>query len=150
MKKLLIAALVAGQVFGAAAPAFAQSFAPVRDTETGTFGGVRIRIPFGGTARGPIRAGLAVAPTARTDYQDGRVRTRVGEGLEFGYRRGRPVSFSIAGRDLHAFRLNAAQGESEGRRGGGIPTWAIVTGGVVLLLGGAYLWFEDAMNDASE
>src|ERR1700741_1072031 len=97
MKKLLIAALVTGQILGAAAPAFAQSYAPVRDTDTGAFGGVRIRIPFGGGAREPVRAGLAFAPTARTDHQDGRVRTRIGEGLEFGINGRGPAQFSLAG-----------------------------------------------------
>ncbi|HTU11404.1 MAG TPA: hypothetical protein VMG08_10965 [Allosphingosinicella sp.] len=149
-KTILIAALIAGQVIGGVGPASAQGFAPVRDVETGAFGGVRLRIPFGGSGAEPVRAGLAFAPTARADYQDGRVRTRIGEGLEFGYRTDRPLSFSLAGRDFSAYRLNAGQGDGESGRSGGVPTWVIVTGGVVLALGVAYLVFEDAMNDASE
>jgi hypothetical protein len=132
MRKLLIAALVAGQVPGQGAPAFAQGFASARETEAGAFGGVRLRIPFGAAGREPIRAGLAFAPTLRTEYGDGRARTRLGEGLEFGYRSGRPVSFSIAGRDLQPRRrLGAAQENDRG--GGGIPTGAWIAGGLVLV-----------------
>lgn len=138
MKKLLIAALVSSQILGTAAPVFAQGYAPVRETESGAFGGVRVRIPFGGNAREPIRAGIAFAPTARTDYQDGRVRTRFGEGVEFGYRSGRPMSLSIAGRDLSSFRLNAAQGEQEQqqrrRRGPSTLAWIAIGVGASLVI----------------
>jgi hypothetical protein len=138
MKKLLVAALVSGQIPGTAAPAFAQHYAPVRETDAGAFGGVRVRIPFGGSAREPARAGIAFAPTTRTDYQDGRIRTRFGEGLEFGYRTGRPLALSVAGRDLSSFRLNAAQGEQEQqrRRRGGPSTlgWIAIGVGVSLVI----------------
>jgi hypothetical protein len=138
MRKLLIAALLSSQILTTAAPAFAQGYAPARETETGAFGGVRVRIPFGGSAREPVRAGIAVAPTTRTDYQDGRVRTRFGEGVEFGYRTGRPLSLSLAGRDLSSFRLNAAQGEQEQqrRRRGGPSTigWIAIGVGVSLAI----------------
>ena len=116
MRKMLIAALVAGQVLGTAAPAFAQNFSPVRETETGAFGGVRLRIPFGGTAREPVRAGLAFAPTMRTDFQDGRVRTRIGEGLEFGAVGREPLQFSLAGTPVN--RLVHGQTGPDGRRVG--------------------------------
>lgn len=114
MKKILIAALVAGQILGSAAPAFAQSFSPARDTQTGTFGGVRIRVPFGGGAREPVRAGLAFAPTVRTDYQDGRVRTRIGEGFEFGINGRGPMQFSLAGTPVN--RLVQGRTGPDGRR----------------------------------
>ncbi len=130
MRKLLITALLSSQVLGGV-PAFAQGFVPVRETGTGAFGGVRVRVPFGGQ-REPVRAGLAFAPTTRTDYQDGRVRTRIGEGLEFGYRTGRPVSFSLAGRDLSSFRLNAAQNSDREHRGFPWGTAALVVGGIVV------------------
>jgi hypothetical protein len=114
MKKLLAAALIASQVLGTTAPAFAQGYAPARETEAGTFGGVRVRIPFGGGAREEIRAGLAFAPTARTDYQDGRVRTRIGEGLEFGVVGRQPLQFSLAGTPVA--RLGQGRAGPEGRR----------------------------------
>ena len=114
MKKLLIAALVAGQVLTTAAPAFAQNYAPVRETETGMFSGVRLRVPFGGAAREPVRAGLAFAPTTRTEHQDGRVRTRVGEGLEFGMVGREPMQFSVAGTPVN--RLAQGRTGPDGRR----------------------------------
>lgn len=151
MKKALIATLVAGQVLGNAAPVLAQSYAPVRETEAGAFGGVRLRIPFGGAQREPVRAGLAFAPTSRTDFQDGRVRTRIGEGLEFGYRTGRPASFSLAGRDLSSFRLNAAQGQEEGGRRGSTGRTLLIVGGVIVVVAGVgLLVLNDKLNDASE
>ncbi len=137
MKKLLIAALLSSQMLGNAAPAFAQGYAPVRETGTGAFGGVRIRVPFGGGPREPVRAGLAFAPTVRTDYQDGRVRTRIGEGLELGYRTGRPVSLSLAGRDLSSFRLNAAE-DNDGHHGFPFGTAALVVGGILVAGAAAY------------
>ena len=136
MKKLLIVALLSGQIVGAV-PAMAQGFAPVRETSAGTFGGVRVRVPLGGP-REPVRAGLAIAPTVRTDYQDGHVRTRIGEGLEFGYRTGRPVSFSLAGRDLSSFRLNAAPNGDRERRGFPWGTAALVVGGILVAGAVAY------------
>ena len=114
MRKLLISALVAGQILGSAAPAFAQAYSPVRETETGTFGGLRVRIPFGGAAREPVRAGLAFAPTTRTDHQDGRVRTRIGEGLEFGMVGRAPLQFSLAGTPVN--RLVQGGTGPDGRR----------------------------------
>jgi hypothetical protein len=116
MRKLLIAALIAGQALGQSAPAFAQSYAPVRESETGTFGGVRLRIPFGGGARDQLRAGLAFAPIARTDYQDGRVRTRIGEGLEFGINGRGPMQFSLAGTPVN--RLAQGRAGPDGQRSG--------------------------------
>lgn len=114
MKKLLASALLAGQVLGGGASAFAQAYSPVRETETGTFGGLRVRIPFGGGAREPIRAGLAFAPTTRTDHQDGRVRTRIGEGLEFGMVGREPLQFSLAGTPVN--RLVQGGTGPDGRR----------------------------------
>src|SRR5207237_7401950 len=114
MKKLLIAALVAGQVLTTAAPAFAQNYAPVWETETGMFSGVRLRVPFGGAAREPVRAGRAFAPTTRTEHQDGRVRTRVGEGLEFGMVGREPMQFSVAGTPVN--RLAQGRTGPDGRR----------------------------------
>ena len=116
MKKLLAAVLIASQVLGTAAPAFAQGYAPVRETQAGTFGGVRVRIPFGGAAREPMRAGLAFAPTARTEHQDGRVRTRIGEGLEFGIVGREPLQFSLAGTPVS--RLVQGRAGPDGRRMG--------------------------------
>jgi hypothetical protein len=116
MKKLTIAALLAAQFLGGAAPAFGQSHAPVRGTETGTFAGLRVRLPFGGAAREPLRAGLAFAPTQRTDYQDGHFRMHIGEGLEFGVVGLEPLQFSLAGTPVN--RLAEGRTGPDGRRMG--------------------------------
>ena len=146
MRKLLIAALVAGQAPGGSAPAFAQGFVPAQETRAGAFAGLRVRVPFGGFNRAPVRAGLAFAPATRTETQDGRVRSRIGEGMEFGLRGREPAQFSIAGRTL---RQLGAQGRS--RAGGGVPTGAWIAGGLVLVTVGvvvaAALVLEDAGDD---
>lgn len=147
MRKLLIGALVVGQALGGSAPAFAQGFTPAQEVQAGAFAGFRLHVPFGGANREPVRAGLAFAPTVRTETQDGRVRTRIGEGLEFGLRGREPMQFSIAGRSLQQL---AAQGGSEGRRRG-IPTGLWIAGGLVLVtvavVVAAALVLEDAGDD---
>ena len=151
MKKLMIAFLVAGQVLASAVPAAAQNYAPVRDTETGAFGGVRLRIPFGGAAREPVRAGLAFAPTARTDYQDGRVRTRIGEGLEFGMVGRGPLQVSLAGTPVN--RLVQGRAGPDGRKLG-VSTigWIAIGVGVaaVIVVSAAAICFSDSDCIGSE
>lgn len=144
MRKLLIGALIAGQALGGAVPALAQGFAVAQETQAGAFAGLRVRLPFGGASREPLRAGLAVAPTMRTETQDGRVRTRIGEGLEFGLRGSEPAQFSIAGRSLR--QLNA-QGND---RGGGISTGAWIAGGLVLVTVGVVVTFALLLESADD
>ncbi len=151
MKKLLVAALVAGQILGATGPAFAQGYAPVREMETGTFAGVQLRIPFGGAARAPVRAGFTFAPTARAEHQDGRVRTRIGQGLEFGLVGREGVQFSLAGTPVS--RLVQGRGGPGGRRLG-VSTlgWvAIGVGGLlVVTFTAAAICFSDSDCVGSE
>lgn len=131
MKKLLIAALAASQTMTNAAPAFAQAFAPARETEAGAFAGVRIRLSLGGPQQEPLRAGFAFAPTVRTDYQDGRTNARIGEGLEFGFSGSRRPQLSLAGMPVN--RLAPGRGGPEGERLG-ISTLGWVGIGVGVLL----------------
>jgi hypothetical protein len=141
MKKLLIAALVAGQT----APAFAQNYSPVRETETGTFGGLRISIPFGGNARERVRAGLAFAPMTRAEHQDGRVRTSIGEGLEFGFNGRGPAQFSLAGTPVN--RLVQRGTDPDGQRQG-ISTLGWIAIGVgataIILVSAAAICISDS------
>jgi hypothetical protein len=151
MKKLTIGALLAAQVLTAAEPAFAADFATGQEIRGGAFGGLTLRVPLGGTPRQHrIRAGLTLAPTLSSRANDGEVRTRIGEGLEFGYRSGRPLSFSIAGRDLQRGRLGAAQGDDDHH---GLSTGEIllIAGGVIVVTAGVVaVVFIDAINDNSE
>ena len=135
MQKMLIAALVAGQMLGQSAPAFAQA----QETQAGAFGGFRIRLPFGGANRELVRAGLAFAPTVRTDYQDGRGRTRIGEGVEFGFAGRGPVQFSLAGIPVN--RLAQGRTGPDGRRLG-ISTVAWIAIGVGVLAVATVVLFE--------
>ena len=146
MKKLTIATLLAGQLSAAATPAMGAELDRHAAPQMGAFGGVRVRLPLDGDRRDrQLRAGLAVAPTVLSRTGDGETRLRIGEGLEFGIRGREPARLSLAGQDL---RRLAVQGEDEDD--GGIPTWALIAGGVVVVLGVGWLVFEDAMNDASE
>lgn len=151
MKKLLIAALVATQVMATATPALAQSHAPVRETETGAFGGVRVRIPLGGPAREPIRAGLAFAPVSRTDHQDGRVRTRIGEGLEFGVVGREPAQLSLAGTPVNRLAPRGAGPDGQ-RLGVSTLGWIAIGVGatVVIFLTATAICFSDSDCVGSE
>ena len=147
MRKSTAVLLVAGQIALAAGPARAAIFV-AEAPQVGAFGGVRISVPLD-RARGerqPVRAGLALAPTTRMGGAAGEVRTRIGEGLMLDLAGRGPAALSLAGTRLD--RLGAAQDDEDGD--GGLPTWAWIAGGVTVALGAGYLWFEDAMNDASE
>lgn len=150
MKKLTIAGLLAAQLLPAADPAFAADFATTQDQRAGIFTGFRLRVPLDGPVRQrQFRAGFAVAPTLHRRAQDGALRMRMGEGMEFGYRPNRPLSFSVAGQDLGRFRLGAAE---DGQRRG-MPTGRIllIVGGVIVVgLTVATVVFIDALNDASD
>ena len=105
----------------------------VRETETGTFGGVRLRIPFGGSAREPVRAGITFAPTTRTDHQDGRVRTRIGEGLEFGMVGREPMQFSLAGTPVNRL-VQGGSGPDGQRLGVSTIGWIAIGVGASLVI----------------
>jgi hypothetical protein len=146
MKKLIIGALLVAQLQLAAQPAFATQQESVGDQRTGAFGGLRVRLPFGGVATDRrLRAGLALAPMLQDRFASGETRLRIGEGMEFGIRGREPLRLSIGGRDV---RQLAAQGNG---RGGGVPTGLWIAGGLVLvtvaLVGAAALALEDADDD---
>jgi hypothetical protein len=135
MKRLIIGTFVAGQLLAAAPPAFAADFATGQEIQAGAFGGVQLRVPLGRAPRAQrVRAGLTLAPTLRSRAATGEVRTQIGEGLEFGYRSGRPVSFSVAGRDLQPRRLGAAQDNGDGEHHDHtLRTVLLVVGGVLVV-----------------
>ena len=148
MKALVMGALLAGQLQMAAQPALAAELQPVGDQRMGAFGGLRVRVPFGGQATDRrLRAGLTLAPLRQDRFATGETRLRIGEGLEFGLRGREPLRFSIAGRDLQRFNLQ----DGRSNDGGGIPTGVWIAGGIVLvtvvLVGAAALALEDAGDD---
>lgn len=143
MKKLIIASLAAAQTLSAAPPAFAAAPGALELRQMGAFAGLRLRVPLdAGPRQQQVRVGLAVAPAMLSRTAEGEARTRIGEGIELGFRGERSLALSVAGQDLRRVRAQAAEGDD----GGGVPTWALVAGGVVLVLGGAYLWFSEAID----
>jgi hypothetical protein len=150
MKKLTIAALLAGQVAATAQPALAADFAATQEQRAGAFAGFRVRMPLDGPQRRELRAGLTLAPTLQSRAIDGETRTRIGEGLEFGYRSNRPLSFSLAGQDLNGRRFGAAQGDDDHH---GLSTGEIllIAGGVIVVTAGVVaVAFLDAIDDSSD
>ena len=148
MKKLIIGAVLAAQLQLAAQPALATELEPVGDQRMGAFGGLRVRVPFGGEATDRrLRAGLTVAPLRQDRFASGETRLRIGEGVEFGLRGRSPLHVSIAGRDLRRFNLQDGRDDD----GGGISTGAWIAGGLVLVtvavVGAAALVLEDAGDD---
>jgi hypothetical protein len=148
MNKLVIGALLAGQLQLAAQPAFGAQLEPVGDQRMGAFGGLRVRVPFGGVATDRrLRAGLTVAPVLQDRLASGETRLRMGEGVELGLRGREPLRLSIAGRDLRRFNLQEGRDDD----GGGISTGLWIAGGLVLvtvvLVGAAALALEDAGDE---
>ena len=148
MNKLTMAALIGAQI-ATAQPALAADFAASQPERVGAFGGVRVRVPLGGDeGERQIRAGLAVAPTVQGTNLQGERPMRIGEGVEFGYRSGRPLAFSVAGLDVRNPRLGATQDEEEQDQDGDGPNWWLIVGGVVVVtLGVGVLainsWIDD-------
>jgi hypothetical protein len=152
MKKLTIAALLAGQLLAAAQPV---SAAPLDDDRAsfgeqrrGAFIGARFRVPFGGENSGRPRAALSLTSVDHGRQMDGQTRTRFAEGIELGVSPNRPLTLSIGGASF-AGRLAAAQGEEQqptdnrGRQGRtgrtilkGLAVAAIIGAAVI---GGLYL-----------
>ena len=152
MKKLTIAALLGGQLLAAAQPSVAAELTEQRTREMGAFAGLRVRMPLDGTAQQrQLRAGLTLAPTMHSRSINGESRMRIGEGLEVGLAGDQPARLSLGGTPVSQLaqgpvgpdgrRLNASTGQ-----------WvAIGVGGVVVLLGVAYLVFSEMMDcDADE
>lgn len=146
MKLTLIAALLTAQL--AATPSLGATLAPVEASHvrTGAFAGALLRITLGGNDSGQARAGLGIGPLRTAQGADGRIRTSFGEGLEFGSRAGATPQLSFAGRSLDQIRLQA---DAEGDKGG-VPTWAWIVGGTVLVLGVAGAVTLDYLRDQSE
>lgn len=103
MKKLMMAALVAGQLATAATPAAAADLVDTRsDTvmQPGGFAGARLRIALDGAPPERVRAGVTIAPTRHDVRGDGSATLRIGEGLEYGVSERRAPGFSFAGQPV--------------------------------------------------
>lgn len=143
MKTMIGAALIAAQLM--AAPAIAASLEPVETSaaRTGAFAGARFRIVLGGRDKARAQAGLNIGPVRSAQAMDGRIRTSFGDGVSFGIvgKKAQP-QLTLAGRTANELRLQADGKDS------GVPTWAWVAGGVVLVLGAAFIAYG-AVGDAA-
>jgi len=149
MKKLMMAALLAGQLTVAAQPAFAAELVERERPLMGAFAGARLRMPLGDRAHQRLRAGLTIAPTLHARDSDGGVRTRFGEGVELGFTPNRPLELSFAGTRLDRIGVRP-DGSVPGGRRAGVSTlgWSAIGVGatIVVVAGAGYLWLEDALD----
>ena len=135
MKKLMIAALAAGQIAVAAQPAMAANFGDdgrMVAQRQGAFAGARLRIALDGTSARKASAGLTVAPIVQGRQADGSIRTRFGEGTELRLTGAKP-QLALGGRPISQL-VQGAPGP-EGRKVG-ISTigWVAIGVGVAALL----------------
>ena len=148
MRSLIISLLVAGQLAVAAHPVLAAELDGGEQSRVGMFGGVQVRVPFGGQVRGQVpTASLAIAPVARTERIDGARRTRIGDGMRLSLTTDRRAELSLAGTRLDQLGLVPA-GQAPGGRRAGVSTlgWVAIGAGTVavLLLGFGYWVHENS------
>jgi hypothetical protein len=137
--------LLAGQLLAAAEPVMAAELTGDGDQRMGAFGGLRVRLPLGGQAsERQLRAGLTLAPVLHDRLAGGEPRLRIGEGLELGLRGRAPMRLSIAGQDVR--RLAARESGDDG----GIPTGALIAGGLVLVALGSVIFVAVALENADD
>ena len=147
MKILASAALVAAQLLVATQPALAAELGRDEQSRMGMFGGVQLNVPFGGPRAEGTRASLAVAPVMRSQRMDGAAATRIGRGLELSFGARQP-ELRLAGTRLDRLDTLGGAAGPNGRRAN-ITTlgWVgIGVGAVALVLGGAYLWLDEALD----
>lgn len=92
-----------------------------------------------------VRAAATIAPTMHIRDQAGATTTRVGEGAAFSLRPDGRLSLSLGGKDLKRDRAGKNLGADEPDRGG-LPTWALVLGGLVVSAGVGYLVLQEALD----
>lgn len=150
MKKLTIAALVAGQILASAQPCSGAEFVETRAQQMSAFAGVRLRVPLDGNLRQRPSATLTVAPAMYSRTLSGASDLRIGSGLDLGIT-GRRATVALAGVPVH--RLGAAQDEDEAgseNRGRGPSTlgWIAIGAGALLVVGAGvgYLVLDEALD----
>ena len=151
MKKLMITALLGGQLLIVAQPVSAADFAATQPERVGAFGGLRVRVPLGGDPQQrQIRAGLTVAPTLHSANMQGERAMRIGEGVELGLRSGRPLTLSVAGVEVRRARPGTAQDDETEDEEGGSNTLLIIGGVVVVLAAAAAVGWTILVREAGE
>ena len=139
MNRLIIAALIAAHVAAVAAPARAAEIVSAempRSLETGTFVGVRFRLPLDGARRVP-RTTLTAAPALRSTQSNGESRLRIGRGIEFGLD-GEEVRFDVGGQPVSRLVAGGEAPDGERRNISTVGWVAIGVGAVVVTVFALY------------
>lgn len=146
MRTLLIVALLMTPAGVSASPPSASDFAAPQQARAGGFAGLQLSMPLGGADRDrQVRAAATIAPTLQIRDLAGATTTRVGEGAAFSLRADGRLSFSLAGQDLKRNRFGTKLGADK-TGGGGLPTWALVLGGLAASAGVGYLVLQEALD----
>jgi len=152
MKTIAIAALITSQIGLAAQPALAADLTDHRGAmaqRQGAFAGARLRVPLGGGKSNKVRAGLAVAPLVQGRSNSGEIRTRFGEGVEFGIAgREHKPGLSIAGTPVSQL-AQGKSGPTGDRKGVSTIGWVAIGIGTAaaLWLGTTYLIYKNSDED---
>ena len=134
MKKMVMAALVAGQLV-TAMPAHAAELAATEQPgsqQIGTFVGARVRVPLAGAGRERTRVALTAAPTLHALQTSGQRSVRFGQGLELGGA-GDRLQLSYAGRPVSRIVAGATAPDGE-RRGISTLGWVAIGVGATVVL----------------
>lgn len=147
MKKLMISALIAGQIGIAGEPALAADLdgrSAFAEDQRGAFAGLRLRAQLGGSDS-KLRAGLALAPTTHS-RRGAASRMAIGQGLELGMMpTGQPV-LTLADRRLDRISLLGEDVEADRANMSTLAKVAIVAG-VVIVVGAVA--FSHVVSEAS-
>jgi opacity protein-like surface antigen len=147
MKKIFIAALLAGQVAAPAQAADLVDTRGVQDTRNGSFAGARIRVSLDAQPRERVRAGLTLAPTRHDVRADGSARLRLGEGLEFGVSERRGPALSLAGQPVRDVVQGAAGPQGERRNVSTVGWVAIGVGVIAVGVVGYAVWLNHELSN---
>ena len=150
---LALVAVAATPLHAQTAPVAPQPDGGAGSVAMGGFAGARVLIPLGGWTRKErrVRAGLTIAPM---QYRGGggdlqSWRSRIGEGVEFGFRGGVPVpQLTLGGMPLTGASAGPAPGKEHSNLSGGNAGLIVV--GVAALVGvGLLVALGDSKDDCT-
>lgn len=148
MRKIFASIILAAS-FAAPVEAAAWQNEPI-DNRTGAFLGARLKLPLGRQRASTARAELAFAPTQSRASSSGMVRTRIGEGLSFGFSSHSKPTLNLAGMraDAALGLARSSQSKTDQKLGVSTTGWiAIGVGAAIVVAGVGYLLLVDHIND---
>ena len=148
MRKLLTSLIAAAVVI---APANAAGWQDSTvDVRPGAFVGARLKLPLGERTAAKPRAELAIAPTQSRISSDGRVRTRIGEGVALNLQPGPKPGLTLGERRADALLGLQSQGRKDVDRKLGISTLGVVLIGAALAGGIYFLYLVHEAEENTE